>query len=107
MRIACACHRRHPDDPVRPLVVVMITSFNADRAFGWPPSASPSLVVPGRGQRRRTGRVADLVVVGLLSTMIALVLGTLAAMSLQALPVLGRDGRVAAGDPADRAAPAS
>jgi putative spermidine/putrescine transport system permease protein len=67
-----------------PLIVVMVNSVNADRAFGWPPSGftldwwSRAVHNAGALDALRTS-----VVVGLLSTAIALVLGTLAAMSLQ------------------------
>ena len=75
-----------------PLLVVMINSVNADRAFGWPPSGftlewwSRALHNAGALDALRTS-----VVVGLLSTAIALVLGTLAAMSLQRYRFFGRD----------------
>jgi putative spermidine/putrescine transport system permease protein len=75
-----------------PLVVVMINSFNADRAFGWPPSGftltwwSRAAHNAGALDALRTS-----VVVGLLSTVIALALGTLAAMSLQRYRFFGRD----------------
>ena len=75
-----------------PLVVVMINSFNADRAFGWPPSGftldwwSAALHNAGALEALRTS-----VVVGLFATAVALVLGTLAAMSLQRYRFFGRD----------------
>jgi putative spermidine/putrescine transport system permease protein len=75
-----------------PLIVVMINSVNADRAFGWPPSGftlewwSRAVQNAGALDALRTS-----VVVGLLSTAIALVLGTLAAMSLQRYRFFGRD----------------
>ena len=75
-----------------PLIVVMINSVNADRAFGWPPSGfttewwSRAVHNAGALDALRTS-----VVVGLLSTAIALVLGTLAAMSLQRYRFFGRD----------------
>ena len=74
-----------------PLVVVMINSFNADRAFGWPPSGF-TLTWWSRAAHN-AGALAALrtsVVVGLLSTVIALALGTLAAMSLQRYRFFGR-----------------
>jgi len=75
-----------------PLIIVMINSVNADRAFGWPPSGftldwwSRAVHNAGALEALRTS-----IVVGLLSTAIALVLGTLAAMSLQRYRFFGRD----------------
>ena len=75
-----------------PLIVVVINSFNADRAFGWPPSGftltwwSRAIHNAGALEALRTS-----VLVGLLSTAIALVLGTLAAMSLQRYRFFGRE----------------
>jgi putative spermidine/putrescine transport system permease protein len=75
-----------------PLIVVMINSVNADRAFGWPPSGftldwwSRAVHNAGALAALRTS-----VIVGLLATAIALVLGTLAAMSLQRYRFFGRD----------------
>ena len=75
-----------------PLVVVVINSFNSDRAFGWPP-AGFTLTWWSRAAHN-AGALAALrtsVEVGLLSTVIALVLGTLAAMSLQRYRFFGRE----------------
>ena len=75
-----------------PLVVVLINSVNADRAFGWPPSGftlgwwSRAAHNAGALDALRTS-----VVVGLLATVLALILGTLAAMSLQRYKFFGRD----------------
>jgi putative spermidine/putrescine transport system permease protein len=75
-----------------PLIVVMINSVNADRAFGWPPSGftldwwSRAVHNAGALAALRTS-----VIVGLLATAIALVLGTLAAMSLRRYRFFGRD----------------
>jgi putative spermidine/putrescine transport system permease protein len=75
-----------------PLLVVMINSFNSDRAFGWPPAGftlewwSRAAQNAGALDALRTS-----VVVGLLSTGVALVLGTLAAMSLQRYRFFGRE----------------
>jgi putative spermidine/putrescine transport system permease protein len=75
-----------------PLLVVMINSFNSDRAFGWPPAGftlewwSRAAQNAGALDALRTS-----VVVGLLSTAVALVLGTLAAMSLQRYRFFGRE----------------
>jgi putative spermidine/putrescine transport system permease protein len=75
-----------------PLIVVVINSFNADRAFGWPPSGF-TLTWWSRAWHN-AGALDALwtsVVVGLFATAIALVLGTLAAMSLQRYRFFGRD----------------
>ena len=75
-----------------PLLVVAINSVNADRAFGWPPSGftgewwSRAVHNAGALDALRTS-----VVVGLLSTAIALLLGTCAAMALQRYRFFGRD----------------
>ncbi|HEY0424832.1 MAG TPA: ABC transporter permease [Rhodopila sp.] len=75
-----------------PLVVVVINSFNADRAFGWPPSG---FTLTWWSRAMHNGGALDAlrtsVVVGLFATAIALVLGTLAAMSLQRYRFFGRD----------------
>ena len=75
-----------------PLIVVMVNSFNADRTFGWPPSGF-TLTWWSRAAHN-AGVLAALrtsVLVGLLATAIALLLGTLAAMSLQRYRFFGRD----------------
>ena len=75
-----------------PLIVVMINSFNADRAFGWPPSGF-TLQWWSRAANN-AGAFAALwtsVLVGLCATAVALILGTLAAMSLQRYRFFGRD----------------
>jgi len=75
-----------------PLIVVVINSFNRDRAFGWPPSGftlgwwSRAAHNAGALDALRTS-----IVVGLLATVLALVLGTLAALSLQRYRFFGRD----------------
>jgi len=75
-----------------PLVVVVINSFNSDRTFGWPPAGftgewwSRAAHNAGALDALRTS-----VVVGLLSTAVALVLGTLAAISLQRYRFFGRE----------------
>ncbi|MFI7543610.1 ABC transporter permease [Actinoplanes sp. NPDC049599] len=75
-----------------PLLVVVINSFNSDRTFGWPPAGftlewwSRAVHNAGALEALRTS-----VVVGLLSTAVALVLGTLAAMSLQRYRFFGRE----------------
>jgi putative spermidine/putrescine transport system permease protein len=75
-----------------PLIVVVINSFNPDKTFGWPPSGF-TLTWWSRAAHN-AGALAALrtsVVVGLLSTAIALVLGTLAAMALQRYRFFGRE----------------
>jgi putative spermidine/putrescine transport system permease protein len=75
-----------------PLLVVVINSFNSDRTFGWPPAGftlrwwSRAAHNAGALDALRTS-----VVVGLLSTAVALLLGTLAAMSLQRYKFFGRE----------------
>ena len=74
-----------------PLTVVMINSFNPDRTFGWPPTGF-TLTWWSRAAQN-AGVLAALrtsVVVGLLSTATALILGTLAALSLQRYKFFGR-----------------
>jgi putative spermidine/putrescine transport system permease protein len=75
-----------------PLVVVVVNSFNSDRAFGWPP-AGFTLEWWSRAAHN-AGALAALrtsVVVGLCATGVALLLGTLAAMSLQRYRFFGRE----------------
>jgi putative spermidine/putrescine transport system permease protein len=75
-----------------PLIVVVINSVNADKSFGWPPTGF-TLTWWSRAAHN-AGALAALrtsVEVGLLSTAIALVLGTLAAMSLQRYRFFGRE----------------
>ncbi|GID97053.1 ABC transporter permease [Amorphoplanes digitatis] len=75
-----------------PLIVVVVNSFNSDRAFGWPP-AGFTLEWWYRAAHN-AGLLAALrtsVVVALLSTAVALILGTLAAMSLQRHRFFGRE----------------
>jgi putative spermidine/putrescine transport system permease protein len=75
-----------------PLLVVVVNSFNSDRAFGWPPAGFTL-----RWWQRAAHNAGLLdalrtsVVVGLLSTLVALILGTLAAMSLQRHRFFGRE----------------
>jgi putative spermidine/putrescine transport system permease protein len=75
-----------------PLLVVGINSVNADKSFGWPPTGL-TLTWWSRAAHN-AGALAALrtsVVVALLATVLALVLGTLAAMSLQRYRFFGRD----------------
>ena len=75
-----------------PLLVVVLNSFNADNTFGWPPAH----FTPAWWARAVTdGGALDAlwtsVVVGLIATAIALVLGTMAAFALQRYRFFGRD----------------
>ncbi|MFG1609601.1 ABC transporter permease [Actinoplanes sp. NPDC049265] len=75
-----------------PLIVVLVNSVNADRAFGWPPSGFT--LEWWRRAAHSAGALDALrtsIVVGLLATVLALTLGTLAAMSLQRYRFFGRD----------------
>ncbi|SHN47554.1 ABC transporter permease [Cryptosporangium aurantiacum] len=75
-----------------PLLVVLVNSFNADRTFGWPPSGFTLEWWERTAQN--TGALDALwtsVQVGLLATLIALVLGTLASFGLQRHRFFGRD----------------
>jgi putative spermidine/putrescine transport system permease protein len=75
-----------------PLLVVLLNSFNADTAFGWPPSA-----LTLGWWSRVTGNSGALnalwtsVRAGVAATAIALVLGTMAAFALQRYRFYGRD----------------
>jgi putative spermidine/putrescine transport system permease protein len=75
-----------------PLLVVLLNSFNADTAFGWPPSA-----LTLEWWSRVTGNAGALnalwtsVRAGVAATAIALVLGTMAAFALQRYRFYGRD----------------
>jgi putative spermidine/putrescine transport system permease protein len=75
-----------------PLLVVLLNSFNADTAFGWPPSSFTL-----EWWSRVTGNAGALnalwtsVRAGVAATVIALVLGTMAAFALQRYWFYGRD----------------
>jgi putative spermidine/putrescine transport system permease protein len=75
-----------------PLLVVLINSFNADRAFGWPPSHL-TLEWWQRASGSSGARAALWVSVraAFAATAIALVLGTMAAFALQRYRFFGRD----------------
>ena len=66
-----------------PLLIVLISSFNADPTFGWPPSALTlhwwEVAWSNQGAR---DAIATSVEVGLIATSVALVLGTLASFAL-------------------------
>jgi putative spermidine/putrescine transport system permease protein len=76
-----------------PLLVVVVNSFNADTTFSWPPTR---FTLTWWGRAFATPGVLDAlgvsVVVGLASTAIALVLGTMAAFALARFRFFGRDG---------------
>ena len=75
-----------------PLLLVLLNSFNADTAFGWPPSRFTL-----EWWDRVTGNAGALhalwtsVQAGVAATVIALVLGTMAAFALQRYRFYGRD----------------
>jgi putative spermidine/putrescine transport system permease protein len=75
-----------------PLLVVVVNSFNSDRSFGWPPKSltlqwwSKALHNAGAFDALRTS-----IEVGLAATVVALLLGTLAALALQRYRFFGRD----------------
>jgi len=75
-----------------PLLLVLLNSFNADTAFGWPPSRFTL-----EWWDRVTGNAGALhalwtsVQAGVAATAIALVLGTMAAFALQRYRFYGRD----------------
>ena len=88
-----------------PLVVVLISSFNTDRTFGWPPGG---LTVDWwrRAWDNAGAREAlwTSVQAGLGATAIALVLGTMAAFAVARYRFFGRDVGVHPAGAADRAA---
>jgi putative spermidine/putrescine transport system permease protein len=74
-----------------PLVVVLISSFNTDRTFGWPPSGLTfdwwSRTFHNTGAREA---LATSVKAGLGATAVALVLGTMAAFAVARYRFFGR-----------------
>ena len=76
-----------------PLLVVVLNSFNADTTFSWPPTR---FTLAWWGRAVATPGALDAlglsVVVGLVSTAIALVLGTMVAFALARFRFFGRDG---------------
>jgi putative spermidine/putrescine transport system permease protein len=75
-----------------PLLVVLVNSVNADKTFGWPPEGLTlkwwSLAADSSGAR--DGLLVSLEVAAL-ATLVALVLGTIAAMALQHTRFFGRN----------------
>ena len=88
-----------------PLLLVLLNSFNTDRTFGWPPPGYTlhwwELAWHSQGAR---DALWTSVRVAIAATVVALVLGTLAAMGLRRDQVLRSQRRLAADHPADRAA---
>lgn len=75
-----------------PLVVVVLNSLNDDPSFAWPPSGLTTRWWEAAASN--TGMLAALqqsVVIGLAATVVALVLGSLAAFALQRYHFFGRE----------------
>jgi putative spermidine/putrescine transport system permease protein len=75
-----------------PLLVVVISSLNSDKTFGWPPSSLTLhwWKIAATNQGARDGILTS-VEVGLIATAVALLLGTLAAFALVRYDFFGRD----------------
>lgn len=75
-----------------PLAVVLVSSFNAESTFGWPPSSFTTkwweATWHNQGAMDAVGTSAE---VGLIATAVALVLGTLAAFALTRYQFFGRE----------------
>lgn len=75
-----------------PLLLVALNSFNADRTFGWPPKRLTlqwwRLAVQSEGAR---AALLTSLEVAFFATLIALVLGTLAALALRRTRFFGRN----------------
>lgn len=75
-----------------PLLLVLINSFNVSRTFAWPPTGFTthwwSSAFESEGAR---SAILVSVEVAIMATVIALVLGTLAALALQRFDFFGRD----------------
>src|SRR5690242_17939561 len=75
-----------------PLLVVLVSSFNTDRTFGWPPTGfttewwSKALNNPGA-----RSAVATSIKAGLGATLVALLLGTLVAFAVSRYRFFGRE----------------
>ena len=75
-----------------PLALVMLNSFNASRSFAWPPHQLTTRwwQAAARSSGARHGLLVS-VEVALLATVVALLLGTLAALALQRTHFFGRN----------------
>jgi len=75
-----------------PLAVVLINSFNAGQTLSWPPQGFSTQwwgrAVENEGVRNA---VVTSVILGLVATAVALILGTLAALGLSRFTFFGRD----------------
>ncbi len=75
-----------------PLALVLLNSFNTSRTFAWPP---PGLTTKWWSAAASSSGARNAIVVSLevatVSTVIALVLGTMAALALQRFRFFGRD----------------
>ena len=92
-----------------PLIVIAIYAFNDDARAGVAAAGADAVVVrQGVAQpRRRATRCWTSVKVGLAATVIAMILGTLAAYALARFDFFGKNVDLVPRDPADRAARAS
>jgi putative spermidine/putrescine transport system permease protein len=75
-----------------PLLLVLVNSFNTSRTFGWPPDGFTTKWwgAAWESEGARSALITS-VQIALFSTVIALVLGTMAAMALQRFDFFGRD----------------
>ncbi len=75
-----------------PLLLVVVNSFNTSKTFGWPPSGFTTkwwrAAFESEGAR---SAIWVSIQVALVATVIALVLGTMAALALQRFDFFGRD----------------
>ena len=76
-----------------PLALVVVNSFNTSKTFGWPPDGFTTQwwVAAWHSEGARSALVTS-VQVALLATVVALVLGTMAALALHRFDFFGRDG---------------
>lgn len=75
-----------------PLLLVVVNSFNTSRTFGWPPDGFTTKwwAAAWESEGARSALMTS-VQVALFSTVIALVLGTMAALALHRFDFFGRD----------------
>jgi putative spermidine/putrescine transport system permease protein len=75
-----------------PLMLVVVNSFNTSRTFGWPPDGLTTKwwTAAWRSEGARSALLTSLQVAAL-STVVALVLGTMAALALHRFSFFGRD----------------